>query len=93
MARMLDRWLTAAVAVAAIGLASCGDDNGGQVRTVTVPAETEQDAPVSGDAILIETRVTSAKQHTGEVLDGSLIGRRRSAGAARPRAAARVRRS
>jgi len=32
--------------------------NGGEVRTVTVPAEAEQDAPVIGDAILIETRVS-----------------------------------
>jgi len=65
------RWLTAALAVAAIGLAACGDDNGGEVRTVTVPAEAEQDAPVIGDAILIETRISNAKHHTGEVLDGS----------------------
>jgi hypothetical protein len=31
--------------------------HGGDVRTVTVPAEAEQDAPVIGDAILIETRI------------------------------------
>lgn len=37
------------------------DDNGGEVRTVTATAA-EQDAPVSGDAILIETRVTNAKR-------------------------------
>ena len=80
MARMLHRWLTAALALAAIGLAACGDDNGGDVRTVTVaPAETSAQetstsAPVSGDAILIETRVTNAKRHTGEVLDASVIG-------------------
>ena len=29
---------------------------------------------MSGDAILIETRVTNAKRHTGEVLGGSVIG-------------------
>ena len=72
MARMVDRWLTAALAVAVIGLAACGDGNGGEVRTITFPAE--QDAPVTGDAILIETRISEAAQHTGEVLDGSLIG-------------------
>ena len=72
MARMVDRWLTATLAVAVIGLAACGDDNGGGVRTITFPAE--QDAPVSGDAILIETRVTNAQSHTGEVLSGSVIG-------------------
>jgi hypothetical protein len=38
MARTLDRCLMAALAVAAIGLAGCGGDNGGEVRTVTVPA-------------------------------------------------------
>jgi hypothetical protein len=48
--------------------------NGGEVRTVTVPAEAEQDAPVIGDAILIETRISDAKHHMGEVLDRSFIG-------------------
>jgi hypothetical protein len=72
MARMVDRWLTATLAVAVIGLAACGDDNGGGVRTITFPAA--QDAPVTGDAILIETRVSDAAKHTGEVLSGSLIG-------------------
>jgi hypothetical protein len=73
---MVDRWLTATLAVAVIGLAACGGDNGGdnggEVRTITFPAE--QDAPVTGDAILIETRISDAAQHTGEVLSGSLIG-------------------
>jgi hypothetical protein len=51
-----------------------------RVRTVTVPAadssaqETATSAPVTGDAIAIETRVTSAKRHIGEVLDVSVIG-------------------
>ncbi len=66
------RWLAVALTVTAIGLAACGGDNGGEVRTVTVPAE--QDAALVGDAILIETRVTDAAHHTGEVLNGSLIG-------------------
>ncbi len=67
-----------ALTIATSGLAACGDDNGRDVRTVTVtPAETsaqETAAPVSGDAILIETRVTNAKRHTGEVVGGSVIG-------------------
>ena len=73
MARMVDRWLRATLAVAAIGLAACGGDNGGEVRTVTVPA-VEQDTTATGDAILIETRITDARAHTGEVLSGSFIG-------------------
>lgn len=69
-----------ALTISAIGLAACGGDNGGDVRTVTVaPAQTSAQgtstsAPVSGDAILIETRVTNAKRHTGEVLRVSVIG-------------------
>ena len=63
---MADRWLTATLAVAAIGLAACGGDEGSEVRTVTVPA-VEQDT-TTGDAILIETRITDARAHTGEVL-------------------------
>ena len=70
MATMVDRWLRATSAVAAIGLAACGGDSGG-VRTVTASAA---DAPVVGDAILIETQVTDAKHHKGEVLSESFIG-------------------
>jgi hypothetical protein len=72
--------LAMALTIAASGLAACGGDNGGDVRTVTVaPAETSAQetstsASVSGDAILIETRVTNAKRHTGEVLGVSVIG-------------------
>ena len=40
----------------------------------TSAQETPTSAPVSGDAILIETRVTNAKRHTGVVLGGSTIG-------------------
>jgi hypothetical protein len=75
MARMVHRWLTATLAVAAIGLAACGDDNGGKGRTVTVPGDAEQDAPVIGDAILIETRITNIERHTAEVLSESFIGK------------------
>jgi hypothetical protein len=73
VARMVHRWLTATLAVAAIGLAACGDDNGGEVRTVTATGA-EQDAPVTGDAILIETRITNIERHTAEVLSESFIG-------------------
>jgi hypothetical protein len=72
---MVDRWLTATLAVAAIGLAACGEDNGGEVRTVTETATVaDQNDPVTGDAILIETRISDAVHHTGEVLSGSFIG-------------------
>jgi hypothetical protein len=71
--------LVMALTIASSGLAACGGDNGGDVRTVTVaPADTSVQEtwtpPVSGDAILIETRVTDAKRHTGEVLGVSVIG-------------------
>jgi hypothetical protein len=72
--------LVMALTIAASGLAACGGDSGGDVRTVTVtPAETSvqetsTSVPVSGDAILIETRVTNAKRHTGEVLGVSVVG-------------------
>ena len=69
-----------ALTIATIGLGACGDDNGGEVRTVTVaPAETSAQetptsAPLSGAPVLIETRVTDARRHTGEVLGGSVLG-------------------
>jgi hypothetical protein len=72
--------LVMALTMAASGLAACGGDDGGNVRTVTVaPAETSAQetstsAPVRSDAVLIETRVTNAKRHTGEVLGVSVIG-------------------
>ena len=73
MAKMVHRWLPATLAVATIGLAACGDDSGAEVRTVTT-TEAEQGAPVTGDAILIETRITNIGRHTAEVLSGSFIG-------------------
>ncbi|MBA3232844.1 MAG: hypothetical protein H0T17_02690 [Propionibacteriales bacterium] len=79
--------LVIAVTIATTGLTACGGDNGGDARPSTIaPAETSAEdtstsaeetstsAPVSGDAILIETRITNAKRHTGEVLDLSVIG-------------------
>ena len=65
--------------VAALGFVGCAGDSG-SAGTITVTAadasaqETSTRAPVSGDAILIETRVTNARRHTSEVLDGSVIG-------------------
>ena len=70
--------LVMAVTIAAIGLAACGGDNGGSDRAdapaETSAPETSTSVPVSGDAILIETRITDARRHTGEVLGGSVIG-------------------
>ena len=69
-----------ALTSAAIGLAACGGTNGGDVRTVTVSTDetsaeaTPTSAPLSGAPILIETRVTNARRHTGEVLGVSTIG-------------------
>lgn len=82
MSGMLDRWLRVALAVAAVGLAACGDDDSAEVRTVTVAAEpsaeqgtaTGQQSVVDGDAILIRTRITDGRKHEGKVLAGSLIG-------------------
>jgi hypothetical protein len=62
--------LTAAMALGVVG---CGGENGGAIRTVTI-SPAEQDAQATGDAILIETRISSAANHTGEVLSGSVIG-------------------
>jgi hypothetical protein len=71
--------LVMALTIAASGLAACGGDKGDDASTVSAPAETSvqetpTSAPVSGDAILIETRVTNAKRHTGVVLGVSVIG-------------------
>jgi len=67
---------TGLLTVALLGIAACGDDDSTEVRPVTVgtPAEAEQGAPASGDAILIQTRIPDAATHAGEVLDGSVIG-------------------
>jgi hypothetical protein len=71
--------LAIALTVAAMGLAACGDDDDAEVRTVTAPApeastEEASTAAGNGDAILIETRVTDARRHTGEIVDGSVLG-------------------
>ena len=70
--------LVMVVTMAAIGLSACAVENEASVRS-DAPAETPASqsptlAPSSGDAILIETRITDAKLHAGEVLAGSVIG-------------------
>ncbi len=66
------------VAITAIGLSACGAENAesDSPNTPTEAPETETatSAPVRGDAILIETRITDARLHTGEVLGGSVLG-------------------
>lgn len=80
--------LAMALTIAAIGLAACGGDNARAFRTVTVTAaetsaqETSPSAPVSGHAILIETRVSNAKRHTGRSSMCPSSASQRSAGAA-----------
>jgi hypothetical protein len=72
--------LLLAVAIASSGLAACGHADRGGVRTVTVAAAgasveaTTTSPPVSRDALVIETRVTDARGHKGEVLATSSIG-------------------
>ena len=68
--------LLTAAAVGALGLGACSADSGGADRpaaTADTSAE-ETSGSLRGDALLIETRVTDARRHTGEVLDGSRIG-------------------
>ncbi len=71
------RLVTAAM-IAAIGLAACSADTEGgadaDAPAQTSAPETSTADPVSGDAILIQTRITDARSHTGEVLDGSVLG-------------------
>jgi hypothetical protein len=68
--------LVTVAAGAAIGLGACSADDGGDDRpagTAGTSAE-ETSGSLRGDALLIETRITDARRHTGEVLDGSRIG-------------------
>ena len=64
------------LAIAAAGLSGCGAQAGPPAETsapTQAPAASTP-AVVNGDAILIETRITDARAHTGEVLDGSVLG-------------------
>jgi hypothetical protein len=69
--------LVTAGMIAAIGLAACGadaeDGADADAPAETSAQETSPADPVSGDAILIETRITDARSHTGEVVDGSVL--------------------
>jgi hypothetical protein len=65
---------TACLAIAALGLPACGDDDGDQgERTVGPDVDRSVSAPGEGggEAILIKTSLTIP---TGEVLSGSVIG-------------------
>ena len=74
MATPVDRWLIATLVVAVAGITACSDDSGGEPGTVTVTT-TEAQQAVSGDAILINTRITNARRHMGQVVSESFIGR------------------
>jgi hypothetical protein len=82
-------WLPLVLAVTAIGLASCGDDDGDESGTTTDAAEAETTAAGDGtgtaaegggEPILIRTHLTFLEQPkagvgaTGEVLPGSTLG-------------------
>ena len=63
------RRLALAMAVAALGLAACGEETG--TSASSDPEATSQHVAGEGEAILIKTRLTLPD---GEVLDGSVIG-------------------
>jgi len=83
------RWLAMALAVTALGLAACGDDDAdqdgattgtGEAATTAGAEETGTTAEAGGESILIKTHVTFVEhptpeaQTTGEILSGSTIG-------------------
>jgi hypothetical protein len=72
------RWFAVALAVTAIGLAGCGDDDGDRGVASAVPDidRISADRGAGGEAILIKTRVRVARGGGGggEVLRGSRIG-------------------
>jgi hypothetical protein len=66
------------VAFTVMTLSACSGQNAPSVSTTT-PNETSSpravsSAPLNGDAILIETRISDARMHTGEVVGGSVLG-------------------
>jgi hypothetical protein len=73
--------LAVVLTITASGLSACGSDSEGEIRTDTVAAaetstqDTSTSPPVNGDAVLIETRITDARRHAGQVLAGSVIGK------------------
>ena len=71
---MLKVSLLVLMSIAAVGLTACSAP--AEAPTPTSSSTPAASAPevVRGDGILIETRITDARAHTGEVLDGSLLG-------------------
>lgn len=69
--------LVLVVTIAVIGLSACAESDGGgrsDAATATPVSPAATLVPMTGDAILVETRVTDARRHTGEVLGELLIG-------------------
>jgi hypothetical protein len=65
-----------AVVMAALSLTACAEPAAVAPETPTPTASGSGTGAtvVSGDGILIETRITDARAHTGEVLAGSVLG-------------------
>lgn len=64
------------VAIAVVCLSGCGATVDTSTETPPSPTEAVTSPPqvVNGEGILIETRITDARAHTGDVVDGSVIG-------------------
>jgi hypothetical protein len=73
-------WLPLVLAVTAIGLAACGDDDGDEGGTTAGADETGTTAEEGGEPILIKTHLTFLENPNakvgarGEVLPGSTVG-------------------
>ena len=70
-------WLVLALAVATLGVAACGGDDGDESEATTAPAvdTNSVDAGEGSEKIVIETHITFGPDAaTGEVLSGSTIG-------------------
>lgn len=71
------RWLVLALAIATLGVAACGGDDGDESEATTTPAvDTDSaDAGEGSEKIVIKTHITFRPDPpTGEVLSGSTIG-------------------
>ena len=77
--------LAVAAALAVVILAACGGGGGDEpdagetsptdtAQTESSPEPTPAAIPVGGDPVLIQTKITDARQHTGKVLGSSFIG-------------------
>jgi hypothetical protein len=69
---MLRLGATVVLLTALAGLCACSAP--AETAAPTRTPEATAAAPQGGDAILIETRITDARTHIGEVLEGSVIG-------------------